>query len=255
MASDIDRIPDDPLAMPPPFWRSAGAIFHILRALDQLVGHLAELVPVKIDTEERLDAYFARDPEPSDDDPAFGMICGSLWVLESEVVCDAELAVLMTAIAAEDEINRFCVYNLHRELAETLEKLSLPEKLIVASTIMGDPSVKGRHPYEAVKKLTTWRNRFAHGHCVDRPTTSLRRNHLIHPSVYPGVPDTVAKCIDLLDGYLIYWRYLASISKNPYTATCTVEDQTITEQLVKLRKYRFEGGPDSYDILLRDLES
>ncbi len=252
MANDIGSPPDDPMAMPPPYWRSSGAIFHVLRALGQLEDHLAELVPLKIATEGQLGNYFDRNPEPSDDDSEFGDICNCLWILESDVQCDAELAIFMTAIVAEDLVNQFCVYNLDRNLAEALERLSLPEKLTAASTVLGHTNVKGQQPYSAAKSLTMWRNRFAHGHCVDRPTTSLRHNHLIHPSVYPGVPDTVGTCIDLMEGYLVLSRYLASISKNPYTAGGTVEDQAIADHLVALRRYGFEGGPNSYDISLRD---
>jgi hypothetical protein len=33
----VDQLPDDPLKMPPPYWRSGGAIFHIQDALEELV--------------------------------------------------------------------------------------------------------------------------------------------------------------------------------------------------------------------------
>jgi hypothetical protein len=248
VADDVGALPDDPLTMPPPYWRSGGAIFHVLRALRHLVEHLAELVPLNEATDERLVEYLGRDPEPPEDDPEFGEICDELWELEHEIKLEADTAVFMSAIAAEDALNRFCVYNLHRDIAEPLEKLSPPEKLQVASAIVGHPGVKGQHPFAAVQHLTSWRNAFAHGHCVDRPTKSLRHNHLISPAAYPGVPDSVASCVKLVRGYLVLSRYLTSISKNPYTGGSSEEEREIEEQLLVVEQYKFEGSPEVYTV-------
>ena len=237
------------MAMPPPYWRTGGAVFHVLRSLQHLVDHLDELIPLNLETEERLDEYLSRSPEPEDDDPEFGEICSDLWDLEHEVKLDTDIAVFMAAISSEDELNRFCVYNMHRDIAEPLEKLSPPEKLQVASAIVGHPGVKGQHSFAAIQRLTTWRNAFAHGHCVDRPTKSLRHNHLISPSDYPGVPDSIAACIKYVRGYLVLSRYMRSISKNPYTGGGSEEDKEIEAQLRLLERYKFEGTPSVYTII------
>jgi len=252
LTDDVSSIPDDPLAMPPPYWRSGGAIFHVLRALQHLVDHLAQLVPLNQETDERLNEYFSRDPEPAEDDPEFGEICSELWDIEHEAKLDTDTAVFMSAISAEDALNRFCVYNLHREVAEPLEKLSPSEKLQVASAIVSHPGVKGRHPFTAIQQLTSWRNAFAHGHCVDRTTKSLRHNHLISPAAYPGVPDSVATCIKLVRGYLVLSRYLASISKNPYTGGDSEENREIETQIRGLEQYKFEGTPNVYTITFEE---
>ena len=112
----------------------------------------------------------------------------------------------------------FCVFNLPRDIAESIEKLSPPEKLLIASAAIGKPSVKGHSVFEAAQQLATWRNAFAHGHCVDRPTKSLRHNHLIPPDEYPGVPSTLSKMRDLVGAYIRISDYLRAISTNPYTA-------------------------------------
>jgi hypothetical protein len=39
-----DQLPDDPLQMPPPYWRGSGAVFHIEAALADLVALLHDLV-------------------------------------------------------------------------------------------------------------------------------------------------------------------------------------------------------------------
>ena len=246
-----DQIPDDPLKMPPPYWRSGGAIFHILDSLTDLPELLSNLLIVHESTEIQLNEYYKRHPnEPSSDDELeeFGEICDDLWALESKVKAKAELAIFMSAIEAEDLINRYCVFNLHKDIAESIESLSPAEKILVASAAIGEKSTKGTAVYEAVKKLSAWRNAFAHGHCVDRPTKSLRHNHLISPSQYPGVPDSLEKMQELIRCFIRIDEYLRSISLNPYTAGNSVEVEEIKDQLKEISAFKFIVSPDSNEI-------
>jgi hypothetical protein len=245
-----DQIPDDPLKMPPPYWRSGGAVFHILDSLTDLPELLSNLITVHENTAIRLSEYYERHPnEPSDDElEEFGEICDDLWELEHRVKAKAELAIFMSAIEAEDLINRFCVFNLHKDIADSIEGLSPGEKLLVASAAVGEKSTKGTAVYEAVKKLSAWRNAFAHGHCVDRPTKSLRHNHLISPAQYPGVPDTLAKMQELIRCFIKIDTYLSTISLNPYTAGKSVEVEEIKEQIQEIAAFKFIVSPDSNDI-------
>ena len=234
--------------MPPPYWRGSSAIFHVLRSTRHLADHLQALIPLHASTEQTLARYFSQDPPPPEDDEEFGEICSNLWDLEHEIKLDIDTTLLMAAITAEDHINRFCVYNLHQDVAEPLERLPPTEKLEVLSALVGYPGVKGRHVYLALQQLTSWRNAFAHGHCVDRPTRSLRRNHLISPEQYPGVPDGIAKCIKMLKGLLLLSSYLRSISKNSYTSSSSVEDAELEYLLERIDKFRFTGTPDVYSV-------
>jgi hypothetical protein len=34
----VDELPDDPLAMPPPYWRGSGAVFHVMDCLEAPVS-------------------------------------------------------------------------------------------------------------------------------------------------------------------------------------------------------------------------
>ncbi|MGI8910168.1 MAG: hypothetical protein ACR2JR_06385 [Rubrobacteraceae bacterium] len=68
------------------------------------------------------------------------------------------MVILMSAIEAEDEINRFCVYNLHKDVAESIEKLSPSDKLLVAAGAVGEEVGKGHAVYGVIKALTQWRN-------------------------------------------------------------------------------------------------
>jgi len=246
-----DQIPDDPLKMPPPYWRSGGAIFHLLDSLTDLPELLSKLLIVHERTELRLHEYYERHPnEPSGDDELeeFGEICDDLWELEHRVKAKAELAIFMSAIEVEDLINRFCVFNLHKDISESVESLSPAEKLLVTSAAVGEKSTKGTAVYEAVKKLSAWRNAFAHGHCVDRPTKSLRHNHLISPAQYPGVPDTLAKMQELIRCFIKIDAYLRTISLNPYTAGKSVEVEEIKERIQEISAFKFIASPESNDI-------
>ncbi len=101
----------------------------------------------------------------------------------------------------------------------------------MASAIVGRPVVKGQHPFAVVQQPTSWRNAFARGNCVDRPTKSFRHNHPISPAAYPKVQDGIALCVALVRGYLALSQYLASIGKNPYTGGSSVEEREIEERL------------------------
>ena len=245
---EVKDISADSLAMPPPYWRGSSAMFHVLRSTSHLADHLQALIPLHARTDEALNEYFSRNLPPPEGDEEFGDICSDLWDIEHEIKLDIDTALLMAAVAAEDDINRFCVYNLHQDVAEPLERLSPTEKLEVLSALMGYPGVKGRHVHSALKQLSSWRNAFAHGHCVDRPTRSLRTNHLVSPEQYPGVPDGVTKCIKMLEGLLELSTYLESISKNPYTSFASVEDAELKDILARVKQFKFTGTPNVYSV-------
>jgi len=217
----VEDIPEDPLAMPPPYWRSSGAIFHVLAGLRSMVDSLSKLQPVVEQTDLALEKHYKKYDDNSESDAAmeeFSEICDELWALEHAIKLEGERTILMASIAAEDEINQFCVFNLHRDIAETIEKLSPSEKLLIASGALGRHGLKGTDVFEKARRLASWRNAFAHGHCVDRPVKSLRHNHLISPEQYPGVPNMAEDTREFVGAFLAISRYLRSISRNEYTA-------------------------------------
>lgn len=238
--------------MPPPFWRSSGAIFHVQESLEALQGLLERLVQVHSVTESRLAEYFRKHPhDTSEDNSDFCDICDELWEVEHRIKLKSEVAVLMSAIAAEDKINMFCVYNLPRDVSEQIEKLSATEKLLVASALSAEQSVKGLDVFEAIKKLSAWRNAFAHGHCVDRPTKSLRHNHLISPTEYPGVPSALSEVKELVGGFVKVSDYLGKISKNAYLRGPSSEVEDVRSRLLGLRRFQFSGNNRVYSIVVR----
>lgn len=251
-AITLDQLPDDPLKMPPPYWRSNGAILHILDALQSLSELLRDLVIIHLRTNENLYDHFEKHPEydESNDEAAleFAAITEELSSHEHKIRLRTEIVCLMSAIEAEDRINRFCVYNLHRDVAESIEKLSPPEKLLVAATSVTGQSVKGNSVFEAIRKLTTWRNAFAHGHCVDRPTKTLRHNHLIRPDDLPGVPSGILDVMTMINALQLVTNYLNEISINNYGKGGSVEFEEIKDFIEDISSYKFEGNNWVYDI-------
>lgn len=253
--STVDQLPDDPMSMPPPYWRGSGAIFHLSSALQELASLLHQLVLVHTETELRLDRHFEKHPEQCDDEDAhekFADIADSLWALEHRIKLKAELTCLMSAIQSEDELNQFCVFNLPKDIAESIEKLSPTEKLLVASAACGSLGVKGKAVFEAIRKLVTWRNAFTHGHCVDRPTKSLRHNHLISPDEYPGVPSELRDTVDLVSAFLLVHDHLRAISLNPYTREKSLDVEEIAQALAGLKRFTIDGNSHVYTICHAD---
>jgi len=243
-------LPGDPLEMPPPYWRASGTVFQIIDALEDLCSSLRALRDIHPRINYLLSDYFSRNPEPDEYDEEFGDIAEPLWEIESKIKLKCELAIFAAAIDIEDLINMIAVYNLHKDIGESIEKLSPPEKLLIVSTTITGKSVKELKPYDAIKKLTSWRNAYAHGHCTDRPTKSLRHNHLISPAHYPTVPKEIEFMLTQLNGYLSISDYLRSISKNEYTAGSSEHDTEIQELLDKVKKYKFtyEENGEIYDL-------
>ena len=242
-----DQLPDDPLSMPPPYWRSAAAILHVVDALADLIPLLHDLIPIVKRTEEDLAQYHENGRDQTDTEyEEFARICDDLWAIEYKIMRKSEVAILMSAIQAEDKLSCFCVFNLHKDIAESIEKLSPSEKLLVAAASVGAGDVKGTASFEAIKKLTAWRNAFAHGHCTDRPTRSLRHNHLIKPAQYPEVPDRIAQLTELLGGYIKLADHLCSMSLNPYTRGGSSETEDIKARLLEIGHFSITPTrPDS----------
>jgi hypothetical protein len=109
--------------------------------------------------------------------------------------------------------------------------------------------VKGTVVFEAIRKLVAWRNAFAHGHCVDRPTKSLRHNHLIPPDEYPGVPSALRDVADLVGAFLLVTDHLRAISLNPYTGGKSWDVEEIRKSVEMLRRYQCEGNNSVYTII------
>jgi hypothetical protein len=245
----LDQLPDDPLSMPPPYWRGGVGIFIIERNMAEIAENLLpELVAAneawnavsdKVDLEADVNGEESPFPEELD----------ILMDTESEISNLASLTSFMAAIGAEEAINQFAVFNLHKDSAEAIEKLGPPDKLILVAAMVGAAPVKGTAAYQSIRQLTAFRNAAAHGRCVDRPTTSLRKNHLIHPAELPALPTTISELDDRLNDYFLVKEYLRRISKNPYTSGPLTNDRNIADSLAIMNRYRFVSiRGQAYDI-------
>lgn len=225
----------------PPYWRSGGAVLHLEMLLEEIWQAIDRLVVIHAETEKRYGEYLQNHPEMAEDDELPHDFFVGLMEAEDPVKFKADLISLMSAIEAEDELNRFCVFNLSGDMAESIERLSPPEKLLIASAALRKTSVKSTAVYEGVKKLNNWRNAFAHGHCVDRTTKSLRDNHLIHPSEFPGLPKYLENMHNMVGAYLRLSDYLRKISRNKYTKLRSNNVERVRWNLAQLARFEFDG--------------
>lgn len=236
---EVGQLPENPFEMPPPYWRSPGIILQLTISLEELCYLLRSLLELHPKIEGLISEYFERNPNPDDDNPEFGNIRDPLWRLEANITLKSELVVFMAGIDSEDHLNRIITYNLHKDIADSIEKLSPPEKLLIISANLTGKSIKGFRPYEVIKKLSGFRNLYAHGHCTDRPIKTLRHNHLISPEEHPSVPKAIDFMVEQLKGYLDLANYLQKISKNDYTASGSTHDDEIQKYLNKIKRYYF----------------
>jgi hypothetical protein len=106
--------------------------------------------------------------------------------------------------------------------------------------------------FEAIGKLTAWRNAFAHGHCVDRPTKSLRHNHLISPDEYPSVKSALQDVAEFVGAFLSVSDGTRNVSLNAYMKLISADAKNIRGLLKKISLYRCEGDAYVYAIRIVD---
>lgn len=243
--------------MPPPYWQDSESIDQLIRALQVFESTLSALSDEIRRTEPLCDQYEnERATAATTYDPngiLFNEIYADYVYLVFSLGSHADLAILMAAITIESLLNKFCVYNLHHEIAEALEKLSPPEKLVVSSAILGFTGTKSLAPHEACKKLQTWRNSYAHGHCVRTNRRGVLKNHLRSSPVGAlerEAPQITAAMIDMIRGFLRIINFLGDISKNDYVLADEQEDiKLITELLAQISAYHFTSMDFPYEIL------
>jgi hypothetical protein len=250
--TSVDQLPDNPAAMPPPYWRSGGSGLQLHDATDRLIEAFHELVDVTPRVKTRAEQFRqdSRSAEATDEySKEIRQIYDEAWRLENQITLRSELVILMAAIYAEELINRFAVYNIPKDLVETLEKLSPAEKLLASASHLGHAQVRSNAAYAAIAELLKWRNAYAHGHCVDRPTKSLRHNHLITPEGYIDLPQTIAAVSRHLLNFERVVQYLATISVNSYTKSVD-NDHALRAARKYIDRFQVSGSPVLYDVAI-----
>lgn len=238
--NDVSQLPHDFMKMPPPYWRSSSAIFHLHHSLFDVLQLLVRYI--QLDCEIKNPEKKAAELNLHDDLYRVGI---QFSEVKDPVVCDflirdkSEIISLMSAIVAEDLLNCVAVFNLHKDIAESIERLSPLEKLLVISASLSNHHVKGSTVYEGLKKLMAWRNAFAHGHCVDRPVKSLRHNHLVEPVLQRTLPIVLNDALSHTETVVALYRHLRTISINPYTAAESEDFEDLDSSTAILRQFVF----------------
>lgn len=241
----MNEIPDDPLLMPPPYWRGSSAIWHINDGLCELVEKLDALENVCEVQEEQLTLFYAENPQVVEDEESlvqsneFWSIVSDSLKLSEKIKLRIERTIVMAAIDVEENINMVCVYNLRREMTEIIEKLSPIEKFVILGSILTNSNVKGTSEYGELQKLMKYRNTFAHGHNTDRPVKSLHHNHLIHPEQYSSLPEELERLKEYMHGYFRINQFVRSMSKNDYASGNSGDEDDLKPILDKIASYTF----------------
>lgn len=227
-------------------WRSNGAIFIVLHSLEDIVKNLDLLVEEQLIIEPVIDIFFAKYPteEEAQTEEAlseFSSIQYKSDCLASRLSSLVDATILGACIKLESDINRFCYYNLGEIATESIESLSLINKLEVALGVLHFKSFKGTAEYASLKRLIAWRNAYVHGKCIDRPTKSIKKNHLEHPESYPTLYDEIKQLRTLLEDYISIKAYLIECCVRPEAVFISDEDLEIERYLEILSRYEFNG--------------
>lgn len=230
-----------------PYWRSNGAIFIVLKSLNEAERILNAMLRESRIVDKKLEPFFEKYPDEEAFDSEevleeFSDIYERLAGLERDLSSYTRTAILMSIVDLESTVNRFCYFNLGEVTTDSIERLSLSEKLEVAHAVLGLSSFKGNRCYQAMRALVNWRNAFVHGKCTDMPYNTIKENHLKKPDKYPSSSDELQELFKLLDEYLLACKYLVKISKHPYTSSPEVLWEEIRWQIDTLRTFHFEDG-------------
>ncbi len=250
------RIPNDPLSMPPPYWQDCEALDQLIRALQTFRPLLAGLSNEINRIDPLLQEYMDCVEAFGDAHDADGRLFDEIHAEYIQLVCAlgsyADLATLMAAITAESLINKFCVYNLHQDIAAPLEKLTPPEKLVVACAILGFPGTKSLAPHGAATRLHKWRNAYAHGHCVTTNRKGLLRNHLRSSPVGAGereAPQITRSLLTMVCGFVQICDFLGEMTRNDYVLKDEQVDIRLVSQLCRgISAFRFSSDDYPYEI-------
>lgn len=238
----------------PYYWSGSHAIHHLLDALQELENLLRQLISIHaVHADMALRMKNRRKSRDKDEtvDSSFEGIIDELWALEEKIRLKAELACLMSAIQTEDNLNAFIVFNREDGSKDNFRKKSLLKKRELASKVVGGNLLVEKEGliFQAFKRLSEWRNAFAHGHCTGRPATeSLRDNHQTRPKEYINVPMELKNTIDSVSDFLLIDDYLRSISKHQFIARVSNEVEKIRYKLTEIKRFTVEGSGSTYSI-------
>jgi len=225
-------------------WRSNGAVFNVVKNLED-VEYLLEFL---FDENERisclLDGHYAKFEDSHSEGALedFSKITNNYMDAELSLRFSVDSAILLSIIDLESMINQFCYFNIGEVATESIESLSVMNKLEIIHKIFNLKQFKGTKPYESLKSLVGWRNRYAHGKNPEMPVKSLRKNHVEQPEEYKtSAGDKVAELIKQVENYIIVLDHLDMINKNEHIILTHRNHCSIEEFINKFKKVKFDG--------------
>lgn len=241
-----------PIKEPPPYWQRSSALLHLDVATDNILGLLPEFYEIAKSTQEDLTEFYQRKSELRSTDvfnhQELTSIILDYWTLECKLSVACEIACLMCAIQTEDNINRFIAYHFHEEIATSLEKLSPAEKITIISCSISAKSFKSNGVYRDVKSLSKWRNTFAHGHCIGKPTQSITKNHTPSDDSYRYIPLVFTELVELSSAFLRVHDHLQKISLSAYIKNECAFTEQIRRKIARIKKNSIKGSFPAYEF-------
>lgn len=137
--------------------------------------------------------------------------------LYSDIKSMIDSSILMACITLESNINCFCYYSLGEECTEAVEKLSMVEKMTVCHSFLmkeNDKKFKTTPCYEAIYKLTQWRNKYAHGKFIESKSNDIKKNNLKEPEKIQSTYEHLQDFLKYIEYYKNTLKYMCEKDTN-----------------------------------------
>lgn len=226
-------------------WRCNGAVFAVVKNLED-INHLLRFLYLE---DQRIAPLLEKHFEKFDNDNSdealdeFSDITEKYSGAELSFRCSVDTAILLAIIDLESIINQFTFYNLGEIPAESMETLSMLNKMEIIHRILNLNQFKGTKPYESLKSLVSWRNKYAHGKNLDKPPKPLRKNHIEEPDEYKNTAeDKIKELIEQIENYLNIIGHLELINSKEEIILGHSDHYWIEQYIENFRMVKFEQG-------------
>lgn len=226
-------------------WRPNSAVFTIVKNLEDIDFLLKFLFEEQIRISPLLDEHYDKFKESNSSKALdeFSKITERYSGAELSLRCSVDSAILLSVIDLESLINQFCYYNLGEMATDSIETLSMLNKMEIIHRVLNLEKFKGTKPYESLKSLVNWRNKYAHGKNSDMPSKPLRKNHIEQPEEYKNTAgDKTEELIKQIENYIVMIDYLETINGNEDIILGHSDHYWIEEYIIKFKKVRFSYG-------------
>lgn len=239
-------------------WRFNGAGYFVRDALDQLHAALdtqyvinPQLRAIRAEMRAKYPDWDGTIQDAPNEYIDRSDMIREFWRAGDTIHFAATTAILMAAIHLEAMVN-YCFYRRFGEaFTESVERLTLANRIEIAHRILGRPNFTGTAPHQALTALYDWRDRFAHGKNPGSKYKDLTRNHLRDVPSTITLPNALTDARSQLRRYLLAMGHIGTL--NGYPGDEVLYDEwMVAQKLDEIDAYRFE--PDQGTKVIVALE-